>query len=85
MKWRFCSPPGHGGAPILWARSERFRLYRILPDGFGCGGVWVPGLTRIKPILTVPHRVDRRVRRTYRTVYGARMAAEAAERERRAS
>lgn len=83
MKWRFGSPPGHEGARILWARSERFRLYRILPDGFG--GVWVPGLTRVKPILIVPHRVDRPVRRTYRTVYGARMAAEAAERKRRAS
>lgn len=96
MKWRFSSPPGHEGARILWAlggpryrkrdgRRCRLLLYRVLPHLAGL--MHVAGIRAKKCVSTAPgwrgwpyYKVP-----TYRTVYGARMAAEAAERKRRAS
>lgn len=83
MKWRLSSPPGHEGGRVLWARGGRFLLYRVLPHLAGrlhVAGIMAkrcvstsPGWTGM-PYYSVP---------TYRTLYGARMAAEAAERKRR--
>lgn len=77
MKWRFGVPEGHGGGRYLWVAGARWRLYRVMVDPRG--GWWVPGLTRpAGSAFGIRHE-----RRTYHTVYGARMAAEAAEQRRR--
>jgi hypothetical protein len=72
MKWRAGKADWSDAAPaaVLWARSAHYRLWRILPCD---GGYWVPGITRAVGW-------GRRERRTYRTVYGARMAAECEKR-----
>lgn len=74
MKWRFGGDLGSSTCGVLWAR-RKFRLYRVLP----CGGGW--GVTGLVGIGRDGQRAERR----FATVYGARMAAEAAERKRRAS
>lgn len=71
MKWRRGKADGSSAesGALMWARSGRWRLWRILPLG---EGYMVPGLIRW---------VDgRNVRRRFGTIYGARMAAECEKR-----
>lgn len=69
MKWRF------GGECRLthWARGAKWRHWRIFGER---GAYYVPGITK-------PAGWGRRERTQYGTIYGAKMAAEAAERKRR--
>jgi hypothetical protein len=76
MKWRKGKADGSDAAAggVLWARSGRFRLWRII--AMPAGSYMVPGLLRWvdTPLGT------RNERRRFATVYGARMAAECEKR-----
>jgi len=78
MKWRKGKADGSDAAAgaALWARSPRFRLWRII--ALPGGAYMVPGLLR----WVVTPLGARKEGRRFATVYGARMAA---EREKRRS